>query len=264
MNSLGKSLCAFWNSSIGKKIVVAVTGILLVGFLLGHMAGNLLVFAGREAMNDYADFLHHMLHGAGIWFARIGLLVAVVLHIVATVSLTLHNKASRQEKYEHEATVQASRSSRMMIVSGLIILAFIIFHILHFTVRVDSGLADLKDPLDASRHDTYGMVIAGFNVPWVVLFYVVAISLLCSHLSHGIASIFQTLGLRSAKTEKATKALSWGISILLWIGFLIIPLTVLLNIVNDKEAAGQAAIENSAVHNLTGYRPSLNQVPSAE
>jgi succinate dehydrogenase / fumarate reductase cytochrome b subunit len=263
MNSLGKSLCLFWHSSIGKKIVVAFTGILLVGFLLGHMAGNLLVFAGRDALNDYAQFLHHMLHGAGIWIARIGLLVALVLHILATVSLTIHNKAARNEKYAHGATVQASKSSRLMIVSGLIILAFIIFHILHFTVRVDPHLANLTDPAE-DRHDTFGMVVAGFSVPWVVLFYVVAISLLCSHLSHGIASIFQTLGLRSAKTEKATTSLAWAITILLWIGFLVIPLTILFKIVKDDGSSGHAAVQQATVIDLTGYSPSFNRVQSGE
>ena len=246
---MGKSICLFWQSSIGKKIVVALTGLLLVGFLLGHMTGNLLVFAGREAMNDYAEFLHHFLHGAGIWVARIGLLLAFVLHIIATVSLTRQNKTARQEKYAHNATMTASRSSRIMIVSGLIILAFVVFHILHFTVRIDPDLAGLKDPDHPERFDAYGMVIQGFKVPWVALFYVVAISLLCSHLSHGIASIFQTLGLRSMNTKAATTRLSWLITIVLWIGFLAIPLSILSGIVKDgkqsaatrSEPAGTAA-----------------------
>ena len=85
MNALTRSFSAYWKSSIGKKVLVAVTGIALVLFLAGHMTGNLLVFAGREAFNDYAQFLHHALHGTGLWLARIGLLVAVVIHVVATI-----------------------------------------------------------------------------------------------------------------------------------------------------------------------------------
>ncbi len=247
MKGLINSVSLFWQSSIGKKIVVAVTGLLLVGFLVGHMAGNLLLFAGREALNEYAYFLHHMLHGAGIWIARIGLLVSLVLHVFATIALTAQNRAARKERYAHGATQAASRSSRMMIISGLVILAFIIFHILHFTVRIDPELAEMKDA--AGHHDVYGMVIKGFGGPVVSLFYVVAITLLCSHLSHGIASIFQTLGLRTRKTAGATRALSWGITVVLWLGFLVIPLTILFGIVKDPgldAGHSQSAVEASS------------------
>lgn len=234
MNSLGRTLLRFWNSSIGKKLIVALTGILLVGFLLGHMAGNLLVFQGRGAMNDYAEFLHHLLHGWGIWFVRIGLLGALVLHIAATVSLVQSNRSARDSRYACEATVQASGSSRIMIWSGLTILAFVVFHIFHFTVRLDPNLAGMKDPADPSRHDVYGMVIAGFGKPLVVLFYIVAISLLCSHLSHGIASIFQTLGLRTVKTRAAIRNLGLAISVLLWLGFLSVPFLVATGVLQDR------------------------------
>lgn len=237
MNSLGRTLLRFWNSSIGKKLIVALTGLMLVGFLLGHMAGNLLVFQGRGAINEYAEFLHHMLHGWGIWFARIGLLVAFFLHIFATVSLVRQNRAARDSRYAHEATVQASGSSRIMIWSGLTVLAFVVFHILHFTIRVDPDLASMKDPVDPSRHDVYGMVIAGFSNPVVVLFYIVAISLLCSHLSHGIASIFQTLGLRSEKSRAAIRTLGLAISAILWIGFLSVPFLVATGVLKDAKGA---------------------------
>ncbi len=245
MNSLGKSLCRFWHSSIGKKIVVALTGAMLILFLLGHVVGNLLVFAGREAMNDYAEFLLHMMHGTGIWVARIGLLVALVLHIVATVSLVRQNRAARDVDYSCKETVQASKSSRIMIWSGLTVLAFVIFHILHFTVRVDSGLANLHDPANPDRHDTFGMVVAGFQNPLVVLFYIVGISLLCSHLSHGIASVFQTLGWRSKKVAGPEKKLGWAIAILLWLGFLSIPVATMMGCLGDPPKI-HAAVEEPA------------------
>lgn len=246
MNSLVKSLGQFWNSSIGKKIVVALTGIMLVGFLLGHMVGNLLVFAGRGALNDYAEFLHSFGHKKGIWIARIGLLVSIVLHILATISLTLHNRKSRNESYANDATLRASRSSRIMAISGIIILVFIVFHILHFTVRIDPKLADMKDQFDTTvpiRHDVYGMVIKGFQSIPVSLFYIVAITLLCSHLSHGISSIFQTLGLRSRKTAQATKIISWATTAVIWIGFLIVPVSIMFGLKKDSGEAGHAAIE---------------------
>ena len=222
MNALTKAISQFWQSSIGKKLVVAITGAIMVGFLIAHVGGNMLIFAGREAMNDYAYFLHHFLHGAGIWIFRAILLGAFVLHIAATIALTKQNRAAKAESYEHEATNIASKSSRIMIWSGLTVLAFVVFHIFHFTVRVDPELAGMKEP--SGRHDVWGMVIVGFQKPLVVLFYFVGISLLCSHLSHGIASIFQTLGWRSRSSSDAINKLGLAISIVLWLGFLSIPL----------------------------------------
>lgn len=262
MNPIGKAILRFWQSSIGRKIVVAVTGALLVLFLLGHVAGNLLVFQGPDAMNGYAQFLHEMLHGQGVWIARIGLLVAIVFHIWATVSLTIENRAARSERYAYEQTVQASRSSRIMIWSGLTVIAFVVFHILHFTVRIDPELANLPDTAYAEahpgeeRHDVFAMVVKGFQNPLVSLFYVVSITLLCSHLSHGIASAFQTLGLRSRKASGLEQKLGWGISIALWIGFLSIPAAVLVGALKveqpaEKEAALPADDPPAAVVQVT-------------
>ncbi len=248
MNVLGKTLLRFWNSSIGRKLIVALTGLALVGFLLGHMAGNLLLFQGREDINEYAEFLHHMIHGWGIWIFRVGVLGAFVLHILATVSLVCENRAARDTRYACDATVQASGSSRIMIWSGLTVVAFVVFHIFHFTVRVDPVLASMKDPGNPDRHDVYGMVIAGFQNPLVVLFYIVAISLLCSHLSHGIASVFQTLGLRTVKSRSAIQGLAWGITILLWIGFLSIPILISTGALDDAAGsdAATATVETTA------------------
>lgn len=219
------AIVALWKSSIGKKIVVALTGIVLVGFLIGHASGNLLIFMGQEAINSYAEFLHHMLHGAGIWITRLGLLACFVLHIVATVQLTVENRMARDAAYEKPATVQASRSSRIMIWSGLTILAFVIFHLLHYTVRIQSDIANL--PLVDGRFDVYSMVIIGFSSWPVSLFYIIAISLLCSHLVHGIASIFQTLGLRTKKNAGLILNLGRVVALGIWAAFLIVPVAVL-------------------------------------
>ncbi|MGY8642045.1 MAG: succinate dehydrogenase cytochrome b subunit [Verrucomicrobiales bacterium] len=237
MNSLANALVQFWKSSVGKKIIVAVTGAMLVLFLLGHMAGNLLFFQGKEDLNEYAAFLHHMVHGWGIWGARIGVFSAFVVHIIATISLVRMNKASKQSRYEFEETNVASKSSRIMIWSGLTVLAFVIFHILHFTVRVDENLAGMKETVDGvERHDVYNMVAAGFKNPLITIFYIIGVSLLCSHLSHGIASIFQTLGLRSEKSRGTTKALGLAVSIILWIGFLSTPVSILLGLKGGNAA----------------------------
>jgi succinate dehydrogenase / fumarate reductase cytochrome b subunit len=224
MNAITRCLHTYWSSSIGKKLVVALTGLVLVVFLAGHLSGNLLMYVGREAFNEYAHFLHTMLHGAGVWIARIGLLAMLVLHVVATICLTRQNRAARQP-YEFKNTLQASKSSRMMIVSGLTILAFVIFHILHYTVRVDAGLAKLGET------DPFGMVVLGFKNPLVVLFYVISMTLLCSHLTHGVASIFQTLGLRSKRAEGTIRQLSLLYSFAIWAGFISIPISVLAGII---------------------------------
>ena len=202
---------------------------MMVLFLAGHLTGNLLIYAGREAFNEYADFLHNAGHGALIWFARIGLLVAVGLHVWATIALSCQNKAARKIEYEFNTTIQAKKSSLIMIWSGLTILAFVIFHILHFTVRVNSHLAELGET------DPYGMVIAGFRFGWlnalVVLFYIIAMTLLCSHLSHGVGSVFQTLGWRSKKAQGLIEKISLGYAVVIWVGFISVPLAIFLGFV---------------------------------
>lgn len=235
MNALSRSFCAYWNSSIGKKVLVAVTGIALVLFLAGHMVGNLLVFGGREPFNDYAQFLHHAAHGAGIWVARIGLLVALVIHVAATIALTRQNKAARTP-YEFPNTIQASKSSRIMIWTGLTILFFLFYHLAHFTVHIGNTYgsyvdADYLAKTGETRPDAWKMVIDGFRVWYVSLFYLIAVSILCSHLGHGVASIFQTLGINSKKSRPTIEKFSWGYTAIIWLGFISIPVSVLFRIV---------------------------------
>ena len=201
-------------------------------FLLGHLSGNLLIFAGREAFNDYAQFLHEVLHGAGVWIARISLLAALVAHVYYTILLTKENKSARKG-YANEDTVQASVSSRIMIWSGLTVLAFIVYHLLHYTVRVGNNYDQLVDAqylakTGETRHDAWEMVIQGFSWWPATLFYVIAMTLLCSHLSHGVASIFQTLGLRSRKTDTAIAFGAKAYAVAIYVGFISIPLAVWL------------------------------------
>lgn len=231
MNALTRSLNSYWSSSIGKKLVVAITGIFLVLFLAGHLIGNLVVFMGPEPFNEYAYMLHHMMHGAGIWAFRIGMLAIVGAHIAATIALTRQNKAARKN-YEYQNTIQASKSSRTMILSGLTILAFIIYHLLHFTIRVGNEYNTLdryKTTVDGKEaHNAWQMVIDGFSPSawYVSLFYVIAMTLLCSHLMHGVASMFQTLGFRSKKSASLIKQISVGYSLFIWIGFISIPVAI--------------------------------------
>jgi succinate dehydrogenase / fumarate reductase cytochrome b subunit len=235
MNALTRSLGLYWSSSIGKKLIVAITGIVLVLFLAAHVIGNLVVFMGEEPFNEYAFFLHHMLHGAGIWVFRAVMLVMLFAHIAATIALTKQNKAARKA-YECQATIQASKASRTMILTGLTILAFVVYHLMHFTARVGgaSGYKTLdryKTVVDGKEaHNAYQMVIDGFSpsVWYVSLFYVIAISLLFPHLVHGVGSIFQTLGLRSKKSAGLIQQISVGYSVFVWVGFIAVPVAVFL------------------------------------
>jgi succinate dehydrogenase / fumarate reductase cytochrome b subunit len=231
MNALTRCLETYWSSSIGKKLIVALTGIVLVLFLAGHLVGNLVVFLGAEPFNEYAYFLHHMFHGFGIWLFRAVMLFMVVAHIVATIALTRQNRAARQA-YENKATIQASKSSRMMIFSGLTILAFVVYHMLHFTARIGNGYNTLdryKTTLDGKEvHNAWLMVIDGFSWWPATLFYVIAMTLLCSHLWHGVGSIFQTLGLRSKRSADLIKQVSIGYSVIIWLGFISIPIAILV------------------------------------
>jgi succinate dehydrogenase / fumarate reductase cytochrome b subunit len=201
MSALSQTVSLTLGSSIGKKILVALTGAVLVIYVLGHLIGNLLVFAGPDVINEYGHFLHTVGHGMGIWVARIGLLICTVVHVVLTIQLTKENRAARADRYGHPATIQATKSSLIMIFTGLTLLAFIIYHLLHFTVRAGNDYNTYTTSLHGETvHDVYRMVIAGFSWWPASVFYLVAMGMLCSHLSHGFSSMFQTLGLASART----------------------------------------------------------------
>jgi succinate dehydrogenase / fumarate reductase cytochrome b subunit len=208
MSTLTQAMSLTIGSSIGKKALVALTGAVLAGFVLGHLIGNLLIFAGPDAINEYGHFLQTMLHGMGVWMARLGLLACTVVHVVLTVQLTRENRAARPGRYGYDATIQATRSSRTMIFSGLTLLAFIVYHLLHFTLRVGNEYGTYKTTLHGETvHDVYRMVIAGFTWWPASVFYLIAMAMLCSHLSHGVSSMFQTLGITTPRTMGTFKNL---------------------------------------------------------
>lgn len=233
MNPLLTSVTAFYRSSIGKKIVVALTGLAMMGFLVGHLTGNLLVFKGPDAINGYAHWLHTL--GWLLWAARLGLLAAVVVHIVATVQLTLQNKAARPEPYGFQATRRASKSSRLMIWSGLTILCFLIYHLMHFTWGISNSYYEPGNPrysLATGDHNVYNMVIDGFRWIPASLFYILSMGLLCSHLGHGFSSVFQTLGLTTPKTRSTIDLAGNAFAGFIFLGNISIPLAVMFHIIN--------------------------------
>src|SRR5262245_44455179 len=176
-----------FKSSLGRKYIMAISGGALFLFVVGHLLGNLQIFLGRDAINRYGDFLQS--NKEIVWPARVGLLAMVGLHIWAAVALSAENKAARPIGYaDKPAPVAASYASRTMLMSGLIIAAFVLYHLLHYTVQVRSLNFTGKDFLalhDAEgRHDVFGMMVAGFSQPLVSVFYILAMGLLCLHLSH--------------------------------------------------------------------------------
>lgn len=216
------ALLQFWNSTIGKKWVMAVTGVGLVGFTLAHMAGNLQVFLGATAFNDYAHKLQSL--GPLLWVARLGLLTMAVLHIVSAMQLTARAKMARPQAYAKQAPQVSTLASRLMRIGGVILAAFIIFHILHFTTgqlhpAFVKGLA-------------YGNVVLGFKVWWVALFYIVAMSFLGLHLYHGVWAGARTLGLTKPNPQPMQRTLALGLAIIIWAGFIAVPLGVLFGIVD--------------------------------
>ncbi len=246
------SICRFWHSSIGKKIVVALTGAFLVLFLAGHLTGNMLIFQSSHDFNEYAHFLHTMAHGWGIWVFRILLLGSLVLHVLATIQLTIANRKARPVRYQKEATMVAPKSSRIMIVSGLTILSFVVFHILHYTVRVDGDLRLLAD-----FGQNWAMTVAGFQNLLVVIFYVIAMALLCSHLSHGVAAIFQTLGIRTKKSSQSIKAFSKAFSTVIFVGFIAIPISIYFGFGREEMEATVKLVEEA-------HKAGLSSLPVVE
>ncbi len=212
---------------------MAVSGVILLLFVIGHLVGNLQIFAHPDVINKYAHFLQNL--GPGLWAVRLILLGAVVAHIWAAVELTLENRRALPERYEADDTIQASYASRTMRISGFIVLAFILFHLAHFTVQiVDTEYRDLytKTVDGMVVHDVHTMMVKGFQNLWISGFYIIAVGLLSVHLRHGIASMFQSIGWRNAKIAVPLDKASIGLSILYFAGNAAIPLAILAGIVS--------------------------------
>lgn len=221
-------LSRFFTSTLGKKFLMAVTGAVLFLFVIAHMVGNLQIFLGPESINRYGHFLQTT--PEILWPARIGLLAFVVIHIWASISLTIENRAARATGYEVKEVVAASTASRTMIWSGLIIFAFVCFHLAHYTLLLVHP--EYRNLVDAQgQHDIYQMMIRGFSSYWVSGFYVLSIGLLCIHLSHGTSAMFQTLGLKNAAYSSLIDCLAKVVAILIFLGYISIPVAVLAGVV---------------------------------
>ena len=215
---------------------MAITGLLLFGFVVAHLLGNLQLLAGSpDPINAYAAFLKG--NPALLWSMRLGLLFVFVLHVVTGIRLTRANKAARPVAYCKAATIDASFASRSMALSGISLLVFVVLHLLHFTLGVIEPAAFAQQTrLDgAPVHHVYAMVTAGFAVPWIVIVYVASQLVLFLHLSHGIQSLCHTLGLHHARYTPMIRTLSIVFAAVLAGGNALLALSVMFGIV--KEAA---------------------------
>jgi succinate dehydrogenase / fumarate reductase cytochrome b subunit len=218
---------ALWGTMVGKKVVMAVTGVILVGFVIAHMVGNLKIFLGEQALDSYALFLRTMgeplfPYETLLWTARLVLLTSVVLHIVAAVQLTLMNQAARPRGYESKRSIATSYAALTMRYSGVFLALFVVYHLLHLTAGVVGFTAGEFEHLKV-----YNNVVAGFSVWYVSLVYIVAMAALCLHLDHGVWSMFQTLGWNTAGMSSALRALSRVVALLVFAGFILVPVAVM-------------------------------------
>jgi succinate dehydrogenase / fumarate reductase cytochrome b subunit len=233
----GIFLRSFIDSSVGSKVLTALTGLGLTIFALFHMIGNLKVFQGPDAINAYAAFLKHDL-GTLIWIARAGLLTIFLLHLALAIRLKLRSIAARPIPYQYPGSVQATFASRSMIWTGIVVGLFILFHLAHFTfgwlrgVQIAPGkVVNYLDLHDAhERPDVYSMVVSGFsNLPLAILYIVAQIALFI-HLSHGIQSSFQTLGLKNRRFAGSIKMLGLAVATTILVGNVAIVIAVQLGI----------------------------------
>ena len=215
---------------------MAATGLVLVLFVVGHLAGNLQIFLGPEAINRYGHLLQT--NTELLWPVRCILLATVLLHIWSAASISRENAAARPVAYAQWKPTAASYASRTMLMSGIIVAFFIIYHLLHYTVMVQAinltgkNFDARPEFFDAEgRHDVYKMMVVGFSNPIVSLFYIVAVGLLCLHLSHGISAMFQSLGWKKQPYGACLdRCAAWG-SVAIWLGYISIPIAILAKVV---------------------------------
>ena len=223
----------FYGTAVGKKFVVAIRGIMMAGFLVIHMIGNLKAFSGAEKLDHYAAYLREIGenmfgHETVLWLARVVLIAAVIAHIVTIVLLTKQNRAARPVKYQVKKSFASTFSARMMRVSGLLLLIFIVVHLAQFTFGVW-----LPESTSFIEGKVYSNISEAFGVAWLACFYVFMMFIVCMHLYHGLWSFFQTMGLDNPDRNKSLRALAIVTSFILFIGFSAVPVAFLTGMIGS-------------------------------
>ncbi len=216
-------------SSVGRKVLMAVTGLLLVGFVIVHLLGNLSVFAGTEAINIYAEKLHSL--GPVVWIFRLVMLVLFVVHITFGVQLSMENSVASPEAYAIKKRLKTTFSAESMLYTGIILLIFVVYHLLHFTMHVvHTDATDAINTLVNNRPDVYSMVKLSFEKVFVSLVYIAAMFALFFHLSHGLSSFVQTLGFNNGPSQDKVIAVGKLVAVVFLIGYAMIPFVFLVGL----------------------------------
>jgi len=218
-------------STISLKIVMMVTGVLGAGFVLFHMLGNMQIFLGRDAYNDYAQFMQGL--GVFVWVARGGLLTILILHVAASIALVQRNTRARPERYESLKQRRTSLSAMYMMELGIVLLLFIAFHIAHFTLGVTAvnfgevNYYELQQLVEAgARRDTYAHFIISFQQPEIASLYIVSMIALAAHLSHGVTSAFKTAGIAIGRWRPPFEVLGPAFGVIIGLGNISMPLAI--------------------------------------
>ena len=217
-------------TSVAKKSIVAVTGLLGVGFVIAHMVGNLKAFFGPAEVNHYGEWLREIGEPAFprstiLWAMRLGLIGAVVLHVTFTMQLWKQSRDARPVRYVKSGRVQASAASKTMRWGGLALVAFIVFHLADYTWGFEAAHPGFV------RGDIYGNLVGGFDRPWAVALYLVATFALAMHLFHGIWSTTQTLGIKSRRSESTIRAIALLVAVVVFVGFSAVPVGVAAGVI---------------------------------
>ncbi|MGA8026868.1 MAG: succinate dehydrogenase cytochrome b subunit [Bryobacteraceae bacterium] len=213
----------FWASTNGKKVVMAITGAILFLFVIGHMLGNLQVFEGPDKLNAYGRFLHGV--PEILWAVRITLIISVILHIWASVELAVRKTQARPVAYAKRENIASSYASRTMYWSGPIILAFVIYHLLHLTAGI------IHPGSDFIEADVYHNVISGFQIWYVSAWYIFSMILLGFHIRHGAWSMFQSVGINHPRHTPILKKSALTLAIVVTAGYISIPLSIMLGLI---------------------------------
>jgi len=213
----------FYGTTIGKKVVMAISGLVGIGFLVGHMAGNLKVFVGPDSFNEYSAFIHNT--PALLWGTRVVLLAAIAAHVHAAFALWSRNNEARPRSYAQRKDLATNYAALTMRYGGLVLMSFIIYHLLHLTVGMTAHLGYEFDPANP-----YNNLVLGFSHPIVAGFYILAQCALGMHLFHGLWSLTQTLGGDHPKYNALRRSAAAGLTLVVILGFISIPISVLTGV----------------------------------
>lgn len=245
-------------SSIVRKGIVGLTGALMIAFVLGHMTGNLLIFLPPEAINSYAEFLHEAGHGALIWLSRLGLITIFVVHIGLTISLKYENKKARPIAYAAHQPLASNWASRHMLLTGLVVMLFVIYHLLHFTAGLTDHSADWRRPIGGPGRphllDVHSMVVKGFQDPYIASFYIVCQIVLGMHLWHGGSSLFQSLGINRGFWKRITAWAGPVVAVVVVAGNCSIPIAIQARFI---ECHADIEMKKAEIDSMNGKLPRL-------